>query len=209
MEPRLDFYEAGPNAMKAMAGLEQQIARPGLEKPLVEPVRLRASQINGCAYCLDLHTIGARKAGESDRRLATTCDSAAPSSFPPMSTLTRIVARLTLAATIVAAPLGAQQPAAPLDALHAIVRAELSGARALETVAYVAPRWRLPGNSGFDESIQHVEQRLRAAGYVHQDSAPAGARLTYRVERRPMARDTWEPADARLAVVGRDSALLR
>jgi AhpD family alkylhydroperoxidase len=71
MEPRLNFYKAGPDAMRAMAGLEQQIARSGLEKPLVELVRLRASQINGCAYCLDLHTIDARKAGESDRRLAT------------------------------------------------------------------------------------------------------------------------------------------
>jgi AhpD family alkylhydroperoxidase len=71
MEPRLNFYKAGPDAMKAMAGLEQQIARSGLEKPLVELVRLRASQMNGCAYCLDLHTIDARKAGESDRRLAT------------------------------------------------------------------------------------------------------------------------------------------
>jgi AhpD family alkylhydroperoxidase len=71
MEPRLNFYEAGPDAMRAMAGLEQQIARSGLEKPLVELVRLRASQINGCASCLDLHTIDARKGGESDRRLAT------------------------------------------------------------------------------------------------------------------------------------------
>jgi AhpD family alkylhydroperoxidase len=71
MEPRLNFYKAGPDAMRAMAGLEQQIARSGLEKPLVELVRLRASQINGCASCLDLHTIDARKGGESDRRLAT------------------------------------------------------------------------------------------------------------------------------------------
>jgi AhpD family alkylhydroperoxidase len=71
MEPRLNFYKAGPDAMRAMAGLEQQIARSGLEKPLVELVRLRASQINGCASCLDLHTIDARKVGESDRRLAT------------------------------------------------------------------------------------------------------------------------------------------
>lgn len=125
-----------------------------------------------------------------------------------MSSLARTVRRLTLLAAV-AAPLGAQQPAAPLDSLHALVRAELSGARALETVAYVAPRWRLPGNTGFDESIRHVEQRLRAAGYVREDSAPAGARLTYRVERRPMARDTWEPVDARLSIVGRDGALLR
>src|SRR5262249_50151105 len=42
-----------------------------LEKPLVELVRLRASQINGCAYCIDLHSADARKAGEDERRLAT------------------------------------------------------------------------------------------------------------------------------------------
>jgi AhpD family alkylhydroperoxidase len=71
MEPRLDFYSSAPDAMKAMAGLEQQIARSGLERPLVELVRLRASQINGCAYCIDLHVADARKAGESERRLAT------------------------------------------------------------------------------------------------------------------------------------------
>jgi AhpD family alkylhydroperoxidase len=71
MEPRLDFYRSAPDAMKAMAGLEQQIARSGLERPLVELVRLRASQINGCAYCIDLHVADARKAGESARRLAT------------------------------------------------------------------------------------------------------------------------------------------
>jgi AhpD family alkylhydroperoxidase len=70
MEPRLNFYKAAPEAMKAMAALEQQIARSGLEKPLVELVRLRASQINGCAYCVDLHSTDARKAGETERRLA-------------------------------------------------------------------------------------------------------------------------------------------
>lgn len=70
MEPRLNFYKAGPNAMKAMTGLEQQIAKCGLEKPLVELVRLRASQINGCAYCIDLHSSDAAKAGETARRLA-------------------------------------------------------------------------------------------------------------------------------------------
>ena len=71
MEPRLNFYKAGPDAIKAMVGLEQQIAKSGIEKPLIELVRLRASQINGCAYCIDLHTRDARKAGEDDRRLAT------------------------------------------------------------------------------------------------------------------------------------------
>lgn len=70
METRLNFYKAAPDAMKAMMGLEQQIAKSGLEKPLVELVRLRASQINGCAYCVDMHSSDARKAGESERRLA-------------------------------------------------------------------------------------------------------------------------------------------
>jgi len=71
MEPRLNFFKSGPEAMKAMAGLDQQIARSGLEKSLVELVRLRASQMNGCAYCIDVHTADARKAGEGERRLAT------------------------------------------------------------------------------------------------------------------------------------------
>lgn len=71
MEPRLNFYKSGPEAMKAMTALEQQIARSGLEKSLIELVRLRASQINGCAYCIDVHTSDARKAGESERRLST------------------------------------------------------------------------------------------------------------------------------------------
>ena len=80
-------------------------------------------------------------------------------------TIPRLVTFIALTAAIAVAPLHAQQPAAPLDSLHALVRAELSGERAFETVAYVAPRWRLPGNTGFDESIRHVEQRLRAAGF--------------------------------------------
>lgn len=71
MEPRLNFYKAGPDAMKALGALEQRIAKSGLEKPLVELVRLRASQINGCAYCIDLHTSDALKADENPRRLAT------------------------------------------------------------------------------------------------------------------------------------------
>ena len=71
MGQRVDFYKASPEAIKAMVGLEHRISKCGLEKPLIELVRLRASQINGCAYCMDLHTSDARKGGEDDRRLAT------------------------------------------------------------------------------------------------------------------------------------------
>lgn len=70
MNQRLDFYKASPEAIKAMVALEQRIARSALEKSLIELVRLRASHINGCAYCVDTHSSDARKAGESERRLA-------------------------------------------------------------------------------------------------------------------------------------------
>ncbi|WP_244816229.1 carboxymuconolactone decarboxylase family protein [Caballeronia sp. Lep1P3] len=71
MEPRLDFYKASPSAIKALLGVEERIGKSSLEKSLAELVRLRASQINGCAFCVDMHTADARKGGETDRRLAT------------------------------------------------------------------------------------------------------------------------------------------
>ncbi|HET7359920.1 MAG TPA: carboxymuconolactone decarboxylase family protein [Rhodanobacteraceae bacterium] len=71
MSQRLDFLSAGPDVVNAMVGLEKQIGRSSLEKPLRELVRLRVSQINGCAYCADMHAADARKAGEDERRLAT------------------------------------------------------------------------------------------------------------------------------------------
>src|SRR5579862_9946445 len=53
MESRLNFYKAAPGAMKAMRGIEEYIHSTGLEGSLIELVKMRASQINGCAYCLD------------------------------------------------------------------------------------------------------------------------------------------------------------
>jgi len=71
MQARLDFYQANPNAIKALIALEEHIGKSGLEKSLAELVRLRASQINGCAFCVDMHAADARKGGETDRRLAS------------------------------------------------------------------------------------------------------------------------------------------
>ncbi|NPT55320.1 carboxymuconolactone decarboxylase family protein [Paraburkholderia elongata] len=71
MEQRLDFYKANPAAIKALVGVEERIGKSALEKSLTELVRLRASQINGCAFCVDMHATDARKGGESERRLAT------------------------------------------------------------------------------------------------------------------------------------------
>lgn len=71
MQTRLDFYKANTLAMKAMMALEDRINHSSLEKTLAELVRLRASQINGCAFCVDMHVSDARKGGETERRLAT------------------------------------------------------------------------------------------------------------------------------------------
>ncbi|MGO3999624.1 MULTISPECIES: carboxymuconolactone decarboxylase family protein [Pseudomonas] len=69
MQPRIDFYTASPEALKAMLALETAVSRLPLEKSLIELVKLRASQINGCAFCVDMHTTDALKAGETTRRL--------------------------------------------------------------------------------------------------------------------------------------------
>jgi len=71
MQPRLDFLKVSPDTLKAMLGLETCIARGSIERPLIELVKMRASQINGCAYCLDMHSKDARAAGESEQRLYT------------------------------------------------------------------------------------------------------------------------------------------
>ena len=69
MEARIDLTKISPAAYKAMAGLEGFVKESGLERSLLELVRIRASQINGCAYCLDMHSKDARAAGETEQRL--------------------------------------------------------------------------------------------------------------------------------------------
>jgi AhpD family alkylhydroperoxidase len=70
MQPRLDGQKASPGALQAMLGLETFIHKASkLEPSLLELVKMRASQINGCAYCLDMHSKDARAAGESEQRL--------------------------------------------------------------------------------------------------------------------------------------------
>jgi AhpD family alkylhydroperoxidase len=69
MQPRLDFPVASPDAVKAMRGLESFLSTCGLEPALLHLVKLRASQINGCAYCLDMHSKDLRAIGETEQRL--------------------------------------------------------------------------------------------------------------------------------------------
>ncbi|HLG49816.1 MAG TPA: carboxymuconolactone decarboxylase family protein [Reyranella sp.] len=69
MKPRLNPYQAAPAVMKAMMALETEAQQGGLDPTLVELVKIRASQINGCAFCLHMHTRDARAKGESEQRI--------------------------------------------------------------------------------------------------------------------------------------------
>ncbi len=69
MHQRLDYKLASPEAFKAMLHTQNQVHKSGLEDSLLELVKSRASQINGCAWCLDMHTKDARARGETEQRL--------------------------------------------------------------------------------------------------------------------------------------------
>jgi AhpD family alkylhydroperoxidase len=69
MQARLDVQKVSPAASQAMLALETYVRKSRLEPSMLELVRLRASQINGCAYCIDMHTKDARADGESEQRL--------------------------------------------------------------------------------------------------------------------------------------------
>jgi AhpD family alkylhydroperoxidase len=68
-QQRLSAVKVAPDGYKALAGVENYIRQCGLEPRLIDLVKMRASQINGCAYCLDMHSREARRAGESEQRL--------------------------------------------------------------------------------------------------------------------------------------------
>jgi AhpD family alkylhydroperoxidase len=69
MKERVSVAKAAPDAYKAMLGLQGYVNKSDIEAPLLELVKIRASQINGCASCLAMHVRDARKAGESDERM--------------------------------------------------------------------------------------------------------------------------------------------
>lgn len=69
MTPRISIFPAAPDAMKGMLAVETAVENSGLEHGLIELVKLRASQINGCAYCIYMHVSDATKHGESNMRI--------------------------------------------------------------------------------------------------------------------------------------------
>ena len=69
MKARIDPTHVAPGVIHAMLGLERQVRQAGFDSKLLDLVRMRASQINGCAYCLDMHSKDARANGETEQRL--------------------------------------------------------------------------------------------------------------------------------------------
>ncbi|ABR59014.1 carboxymuconolactone decarboxylase family protein [Sinorhizobium medicae] len=73
MQPRLNFAKAAPEAYKAVAALETYVKGSGIEPRLLHLIKLRASQINGCAYCVDMHSKEARHSGLSEQWINLVC----------------------------------------------------------------------------------------------------------------------------------------
>src|SRR6188472_365496 len=69
MQARINLMHVNPSVIHAMLGLERQVRQAGFDSTLLDLVRMRASQINGCAYCLDMHSKDARANGETEQRL--------------------------------------------------------------------------------------------------------------------------------------------
>lgn len=69
MKERMKLESVEPEAYQAMLGLEKYLHRSGLSKSLLELIKIRASQINRCAFCIDMHTLDARKNGETEQRI--------------------------------------------------------------------------------------------------------------------------------------------
>jgi aminopeptidase YwaD len=124
-----------------------------------------------------------------------------------------LVRRLLLASLAAAVPAAAQSPRpAPPPAIardFTLVRAEYSGRNALDVVAFMDHYFRVPGNTGFNASLDRVRDMLRRAGYEAESTAAPGARLTYRIETRPLSGPTWEPVDATLGIEGARAPLLQ
>jgi hypothetical protein len=126
--------------------------------------------------------------------------------------LIRLRSLLLVALLGSAASAGAQQPrrvAPPIQRYFTLARAEYSGDRARELVAYMGGWFRWPGNTAFDKSLDRIVVQLRAAGYVPEDSAPRDAHLVYRIEKRPMRAPAWDLQDASLTIIGDRTPLLK
>ena len=90
-----------------------------------------------------------------------------------------------------------------------LVRPSFTGETSYNTTAYVEKFWRVVGNSHFDSCIYHTAAKLEAGGFVNEDKATPNDRFTFRIEKRPLRRPTWEPVDAEVNIVGEKNGLLK
>jgi aminopeptidase YwaD len=89
-----------------------------------------------------------------------------------------------------------------------LTRAGFKENNAYETTAFVEKYFRVPGNTGFNASIHYVETILKKAGFVEQKQNELEAPLTYRIEKRAMKNNTWEPVDASINIIGESQPLI-
>lgn len=115
-----------------------------------------------------------------------------------------LITALALSAGIVSA----QKSNNTIDAYYPVLRNAFNEANAYKTTGFVESRWRVPGNSGFTQSIYEVEKVLQKAGFKKEVKGEADGPLTYRVESRDMRGPTWEPVNAVVSIVGESQPLL-
>lgn len=89
-----------------------------------------------------------------------------------------------------------------------VINEQFTGNLAYETTAFVEQYWRVVGNTGFNKSIFFIAEHLEQAGFVLEEKAASTNRLTYRIEKRPLDKPTWEIVDASLNIEGDDKPLL-
>jgi len=94
------------------------------------------------------------------------------------------------------------------DGFFKMTRAGFQKKNAYETTAFVEKYFRVPGNTGFNASIHYVESILKKAGFVEQKKNEFEAPLTYRIEKRAMKNNTWEPIDANIDIIGETQPLI-
>ncbi len=89
-----------------------------------------------------------------------------------------------------------------------LTRANFNEKNAFETTSFVEKYFRVPGNTGFNASIHRIEEILKKAGYVAEKNNEFEGPLTYRIEKRPMKRNTWEPVNASVTILGESTSLI-
>ena len=162
MKPRIEYRKVAPGVMDAMSGLERYLAGSDLEPSLLDLVKLRASQINGCAYCIDMHTKDARARGESEQRLY---ELSAWSETPFYSERERAALEWTEAVTLVA---DSHVP----DAVYERVRQQFTEQELVNlTLAVVA----INGWNRFAISFRAVPGTYQPHSQEQAHLAPAGA----------------------------------